>query len=94
MGIDYCNCLSSAISASDQLVLLTSQSFVHTAGRYYRLSDSVNNLEIELFCFAENVFRSSVKVITWRKEKSGEPGEGSLTHSSFMFVHVALWPCG
>ena len=46
------------VSASHQLALITSLPFVHTARRSYRLSDSVNNSEIDLFSFAEHVFRS------------------------------------
>jgi hypothetical protein len=52
------------VSASHQLVLITSLPFVHTARRSYRLSDSVNNSEIDLFSFAEHVFRSLVNLIT------------------------------
>ena len=33
------------VSASHQLVLITSLPFVHTARRSYRLSDPVNNLD-------------------------------------------------
>ena len=58
------------VSASHQLMLITSLPFVHTARRSYRLSDSVNNSEIDLFSFAEHVFRSLVNLITKRKEKS------------------------
>ena len=57
------------VSANHQLVLSTSQPFCTHRGRSSRLSDSVNNLEIDLFCFAEHVFRSLVKLIIW-KEKS------------------------
>ena len=35
------------VSASHQLVLITSLPFVHTARRSYRLSDPVNNLDCE-----------------------------------------------
>ena len=52
------------MSASHQLVLITSLPFVHTDRRSYRLSDSVNNSEIDLFSFAEHVFRSLVALIT------------------------------
>ena len=52
------------VSASHQLALITSLPFVHTARRSYRLSDSVNNSEIDLFSFAEHVFRSLVNLIT------------------------------
>ena len=58
------------VSASHELVLITSLPFVHTARRSYRLNDSVNYSEIDLFCFAEHVLRCLVKLITWRKEKS------------------------
>ena len=57
-------------SASHQLVLITSLPFAHTARRPYRLSDSVNNSEIDFVSFAEHVFRSLVKLATQRKEKS------------------------
>ena len=36
------------VSASHQLVLITSLPFVHTARRSYKLSDSVKNSEIDL----------------------------------------------
>ena len=35
------------VSASHQLVLITSLPFVHTARRSYRLSDPVNNSDLE-----------------------------------------------
>ena len=85
------------VSASHQLVLITSLPFVHTARRSYRLSDSVNNSEIDLFSFAEHVFRSLVNLITQREEGRsrnkvyvGEPAEGSFTHFNVMFVHVCV----
>ena len=52
------------VSASHQLVLITFLPFVHTARRSHRLSDSVNNSEIDLFSFAEHVFRGLVNLIT------------------------------
>ena len=45
------------VSASHQLVLIMSLPFLQTAPRSYRLNDSVNNSEIELVSFAEDVFR-------------------------------------
>ena len=58
---------------------ITSLPFVHTARRSYRLSDSVSNSEIDLFSFAEHVFRSSLNLITWARRScnkvfAGEPG--------------------
>ena len=41
------------VSASHQLVLITSLPFVHTARRSYRLSDPVNNSDRRLVWFAE-----------------------------------------
>ena len=41
------------VSASHQLVLITSLPFVHTARRSYRLSDPVNNSDRSLTWFAE-----------------------------------------
>ena len=41
------------VSASHQLVLITSLPFVHTARRSYRLSDPVNNSDLSLLQFAE-----------------------------------------
>ena len=41
------------VSASHQLVLITSLPFVHTARRSYRLSDPVNNSDRRLFWFSE-----------------------------------------
>jgi hypothetical protein len=37
------------VSASHQLVLITSLPFVHTARRSYRLSDPVNNSDFGVF---------------------------------------------
>ena len=55
---------------------ITSLPFVHTARRPYRLSDSVNHSEIDLF-------RTSLSRFSERRNKDsgGEPAEGSLTHS-------------
>ena len=53
----------SRVSASHQLVLVTSLPFVHTARRAYRLNGLVNNLDIDLFNFAEHVFRSLLNLI-------------------------------
>ena len=39
------------VSASHQLVLITSLPFVHTARRSYRLSDPVNNSDCSFFSF-------------------------------------------
>ena len=103
MQIDYCNLLifnkEFQESASHQFMLITSLPFVHTSRCCYRLSDSVNNSEIDLFSFADHVFRSCSdphhlkerEVAT--KLSVGEPAEGSLTRSNFMFVHVAFLPC-
>ena len=52
------------VSASRQLVLIASLPIVHTDRRPYRLSDSVNNSEIDSFSFAEYVFRSLVNLIS------------------------------
>ena len=40
------------VSASHQLVLITSLPFVHTARRSYRLSDPVNNSDLRFLQFA------------------------------------------
>ena len=40
------------VSASHQLVLITSLPFVHTARRSYRLSDPVNNLDCGVIQFS------------------------------------------
>ena len=40
------------VSASHQLVLITSLPFVHTARRSYRLSDPVNNSDLNCVQFA------------------------------------------
>ena len=87
------------VSASHQLVLITSLPFVHIARRSCRLSDSVNNSEIDLFSFAEHVFRSLANLITQEEWEVVQrfpwvkPAEGSFTHSNVIFVHVALRPC-
>ena len=47
----------SLVSASQELVLVTSLPFVHTARCSHRWNGSVENLEIDLFSFAEHVFR-------------------------------------
>ena len=71
---------------------------LHTARRSYRLSDTVNNSEIDLFSFAEHVFRSLVEPHhleeggSRNKVSAGEPAERSFTHVNVLFVHVALWP--
>ena len=52
------------VSASHQLVLITSLPFVHTARRSYRLSDPVNNSDLpraQLLCAGEE---SLVNLIT------------------------------
>ena len=51
-------------SASHQFVLITSLPFVHTARRSYRLSDSVNNSKMDLFSFAQDLFRGLVNLTT------------------------------
>ena len=58
------------VSASHQLVLITSLPFVHTARRSYRLSGALNNSEIDLFSFAEHVFRSLANLFAQKKEQS------------------------
>ncbi len=58
------------VSASHQLVLITSLPFLHTARRSYRLSVSVNKPEIDSLSFAEHVFRSFVNLITQGEERS------------------------
>ena len=52
------------VSASHQLVLITSLPFVHTARRSYRLSDPVNNLDCSNVRFLSVVAESLVNLIT------------------------------
>ncbi len=47
------------VSASHQLVLITSLPFVHTARRSYRLSDPVNNSDQESHEFAHAILGKS-----------------------------------
>ena len=47
------------VSASHQLVLITSLPFVHTARRSYRLSDPVNNSDRKFTWFARFIFGKS-----------------------------------
>ena len=58
------------VSASHQLVLITSLPFVHTARRSYRLSDPVNNSDCCGVQFLDLLAESLVNLITQRKEKS------------------------
>ena len=52
------------VSASHQLVLITSLPFVHTARRSYRLSDPVNNSDCSSFQFLNFAVESLVNLIT------------------------------
>ena len=52
------------VSASHQLVLITSLPFVHTARRSYRLSDPVNNSDCSNFQFLKAAAESLVNLIT------------------------------
>ena len=52
------------VSASHQLVLITSLPFVHTARRSYRLSDPVNNSDCSSVQFLNVVAESLVNLIT------------------------------
>ena len=52
------------VSASLQLVLITSLPFVHTARRSYRLSDPVNNSDCCLVQFLDFAVGSLVNLIT------------------------------
>ena len=52
------------VSASHQLVLITSLPFVHTARRSYRLSDPVNNSDCDTVWFLNVVAESLVNLIT------------------------------
>jgi hypothetical protein len=52
------------VSASHQLVLITSLPFVHTARRSYRLSDPVNNSDCIIVQFLFNEVESLVNLIT------------------------------
>jgi hypothetical protein len=52
------------VSASHQLVLITSLPFVHTARRSYRLSDPVNNSDCSIVQFLFNAVESLVNLIT------------------------------
>ena len=52
------------VSASHQLVLITSLPFVHTARRSYRLSDPVNNLDCSNAWIPNVVVESLVNLIT------------------------------
>ena len=52
------------VSASHQLVLITSLPFVHTARRSYRLSDPVNNSDCGFVQFLNVVVESLVNLIT------------------------------
>ena len=72
------------VSASQQLALITSLPFVHTARRYYRLNELVRSLDRWLGAKAPD--RGEVDQ-TWsfrgstsrNKVSVGEPAEGSLT---------------
>ena len=52
------------VSASHQLVLITSLPFVHTARRSYRLSDPVNNSDCGIVQLLNVVVESLVNLIT------------------------------
>ena len=52
------------VSASHQLVLITSLPFVHTARRSYRLSDPVNNSDCSSVRFLNVAVESLVNLIT------------------------------
>ena len=52
------------VSASHQLVLITSLPFVHTARRSYRLSDPVNNLDCSNVWIPNIAAESLVNLIT------------------------------
>ena len=52
------------VSASHQLVLITSLPFVHTARRSYRLSDPVNNSDCSSVQFLNVAVESLVNLIT------------------------------
>jgi hypothetical protein len=52
------------VSASHQLVLITSLPFVHTARRSYRLSDPVNNPDRNVAQFLCHIAESLVNLIT------------------------------
>ena len=52
------------VSASHQLVLITSLPFVHTARRSYRLSDPVNNSDCRIVQFLVIAVESLVNLIT------------------------------
>ena len=52
------------VSASHQLVLITSLPFVHTARRSYRLSDPVNNSDCGSVRFLNTAVESLVNLIT------------------------------
>ena len=52
------------VSASHQLVLITSLPFVHTARRSYRLSDPVNNSDCCIAQFLSYAAESLVNLIT------------------------------
>jgi hypothetical protein len=52
------------VSASHQLVLITSLPFVHTARRSYRLSDPVNNSDCGTVQFLSSVVESLMNLIT------------------------------
>ena len=52
------------VSASHQLVLITSLPFVHTARRSYRLSDPVNNSDRQYMQFLCELTESLVNLIT------------------------------
>ena len=52
------------VSASHQLVLITSLPFVHTARRSYRLSDPVNDSDCGFVQFLNAAVESLVNLIT------------------------------
>ena len=90
MGIDYLLQLfifneEFLVSASHQLVLITSLPFVHTARRSYRLNDPVRPPDWgDAFGSPDATLREAVQTLLFRGRRSrnkvsvGEPAEGSL----------------
>ena len=86
------------VSASHQLVLITSLPFVHTARRSYRLSDPVNNSD---WCSAQLLDVASESKDSWtlslrgrrsrNKVSVGEPAEGSFALIQSWLREFWLW---
>ena len=78
------------VSASHQLVLITSLPFVHTARRSYRLSDLLNSSDCSSVQFLNVAVESLVNLGRRSRNKVsvGEPAEGSLQAASTHFVHA------